>query len=86
MGESANIAVESFRRFDSLLVKKMGVSSSSSSISDDLDLAVAEERAGVFLEVVRCLFGGCSSSARRGEADSVTVERRRRLLLVEGAG
>ena len=33
-----------------------------------------------FLEVVRCLFAGCSSRARNGDAASV-AERRRRLVV-----
>lgn len=83
--ESALVAVKVLEGFNSLLVKKTGVSSSSSSSWLDTDLAGAA-RVGAFLEVVRCLFAGCSSSARRGEADSVVVERSRRLLLVAGAG
>lgn len=75
-------------RRGSLLVKKGGVSSSSSSRGDCLGVGVgAGAGAGVcaFLEIVRVFFeGGCSSRARSGESASV-VERSRRLL-VEGVG
>jgi hypothetical protein len=80
------------KKTGSLLVKNTGVSSSSdpsSSSNSGVDRFSAGAAAGVcaFPEFVRVLFegGGWSSSVRSGESASV-VERRRRLLVVEGPG